>query len=95
MYVTAHRGFGSYRKLLAKDRGKPRLTFNAWRASIHLKNIEHLGEVADDGAFSRIALAHGGRIVGERGERFVAAGRDGSGRLRLKIGFAASPEPKD
>ena len=51
VYVTAHRGFGSFRKLLAKDRGKPRLTFNAWRASHHTKEIEHLGEVTDDGTF--------------------------------------------
>ena len=34
VYVTAHRGFGSYRNSSPKDRGKPRLTFNAWRANI-------------------------------------------------------------
>jgi hypothetical protein len=85
VYVTAHTGVGTYRKLLSKDQGKRQVTFTSWRAMFHTEEIKKQDEVIHKGVFDHIALAPAARIVGQQGDRFVAAMRDGSKKLRLMV----------
>jgi hypothetical protein len=85
VYVTAHTGVGTYRKLLKKDQGKRHVTFIAWRANFNTEKIKKQDEVILKGDFDHIALAPAARIAGQHGDRFVAAMRDGSKKLKLMV----------
>jgi hypothetical protein len=80
-FVTAHRGVGTYRKLLKKDRGKPELRLIAWKP--RSDSVERVADKTLGGEYTHLALTQVARAAVR--SRFVTAMRDNAGNLRVVV----------
>ena len=84
--VTVHAGFGSYRKALRNDQGKPRLQLIAW--STWTQELKKTTQATLGGEYTQVEMAPL-RPVGESA-RFVSVMRGIRGELKLVV-WALNP----
>jgi hypothetical protein len=83
LYVSAHTGFGSFKKLLPKDQGKRQLTFTVWEADDKsLKKRSTLTRVGDFRSVCMVA-APGGLALPP--QLLASAFCDASNNLRMLV----------
>ncbi len=70
--VTAHVGFGTFKKFRARDQGKPRLRVIAWDKNLSAKAKSHIG-----GSYSQIELTALNQNPVSFARRFVTVLRGG------------------
>lgn len=81
VFVTAFHGRSSYRKLRAKDRGRPLLRVMAWRVTDG--RLNRIASASTGGAFHLLRLVSLSPIDGR--ERVAVVARDGAENLRVQV----------
>lgn len=79
-FVTGHLGFGTFRKLRAKDQGKPRLELHLWRLG---DTFQKLATARLGGHYTDLDIA----MIARRDDdaRFVVALRGVGGELKVTV----------